>query len=460
MSRPRKNCKSKSRNGSGTVTNTIQKISRGKNRKKEMCKICTQCTDRSICDNRKGNKKCKKCLECVDKNCDRFYIYDKIKAFSSRASGKRQYIGQFETKKEAQTSIIKKENGGFINKSNITLLQILEKNNEERLRANNINENTYSRNKSVQKQIEKYGLGNKKIQKITSQEVQDIFNEMTTSYSQSSIEKIKYELNSAFKYAIRYKYLTDNPLQDIMTVYSEISTKSARPFNINEQNQLLDYLENSTLLTDIRSKMDSITFKNIVRLAFISGQRIGEILALKYDDVDFDRETFSISKTITRNTKGKFIVGNKTKNSKKRIHNREGDNREISFHIATGNEIRDIFLEQIEHSKKFLENNEHFVFCNINGTFITPSQVTTTLKNICRKLHIQLNNEKGCYIHQARHSFVTRCLEAGMRIDTIAKLIGDTVEQVRKTYAHILPQFENEELELLHTYYKNKNIKI
>ena len=39
MSRPRKNCKSKSRNGSGTVTNTIQKISRGKNRKKEMCKI-------------------------------------------------------------------------------------------------------------------------------------------------------------------------------------------------------------------------------------------------------------------------------------------------------------------------------------------------------------------------------------------------------------------------------------
>ena len=71
--------------------------------------------------------------------------------------------------------------------------------------------------------------------------------------------------------------------------------------------------------------MDDITFRNIVKISFACGQRIGELLALQtgFDkkgytsDIKFDKKCFSISKTITRD-KGKYVLGNSTKNSKKR----------------------------------------------------------------------------------------------------------------------------------------------
>ena len=196
----------------------------------------------------------------------------------------------------------------------------------------------------------------------------------------------------------------------------------------------------------------------------IQVKEFGEILALQigYDkkhytsDIDFEKEYFIISKTITRK-KGKFILGDSTKNSKKRRRKGLPVSRNIDFNIAPPKVIENILKEQIEHSKNNPNNTQHFLFCNYDGTFINHSKVTTTFKKICRKLHIQEDNPKGCHIHQARHSFVTRCLEAGLKVETIAELIGDNVEQVQKTYAHILKRFKDDELNKLHQYYENNN---
>lgn len=466
--RPRKDerIKRKSRKGSGTVTVKTQKIDRKENRLSKMCKICSECKDRTICNNRVGTKKCSKCLECKGKDCDRFYVYSPHTALSSAKGGnKRKYLGRFENTNEAQESINKAKNGGFIETSQVTLFEILKKKNCEKLKANLIIKNTDDRNESTRNKMNKYGLGNKAIQKITTQDIQEYLNSLIENNSQSEIDKQLSEIKSGFSYAIKHHLIFENPCKDLTPVESKLPVKIARPFELNEQNLILEYIETNDNLTDIRSSMDSITFKNIVRLSFATGQRIGEILALQtgYDekhytsDIDFDKMIFKISKTITRENH-KFVLGNTTKNVKKRKRKGLPDYREISFNIARQDVIKNIFEEQIEHSKTFLNNKQHFLFCNNNGDFITPSQVTSTFKRICRKLHIQEDNPDGCFIHQARHSFVTRCLEAGMKVETIAELIGDTVEQVQKTYAHILKRFKEDELSKLHNYYDEKNI--
>ena len=315
--------------------------------------------------------------------------------------------------------------------------------------------------------MKKYGLADKPIQKITKDNIQDYLNSLKEGFSQSEINKHRDEIKAGFKYAIQHHLIVENPCDNITPVTSKLPTKIARAFETDEQNLLLDYINTTPSLTDIRSSMDSITFKNIVKLSFDCGQRIGEILALQtgYDqkhytsDIDFEKEIFKISKTITRDENGKFILGDSTKNSEKRRKKGLPDYREIDFDIAPENVIEDIFKEQIEHSKTFDNNTQHFLFCNRNGDFITPSQVTTTFKRICRKLHIQEDNTDGCFIHQARHSFVCRCLEAGLKVETIADLIGDTVEQVQKTYAHILKRFKKDEKSKLRDYYKNNNLR-
>lgn len=421
--RPRKDeqIKTKGRKGTGTINKCVQKNDRKERRLPKMCKICSECKDRSICNNRIGTKACEKCKKCTNKNCDRFYISIKYKAFSPQVNNTpREYLGSFDTQNEAQESINKYMNGGFVEKNNISLFDVLQGKNNIKRSANTIKSSTDDRNRAVRNRMKKSGIGDKAIQKITTKDVQDYLNSLKDIYSQSELDKQKDEANSGFNYAIKHNIVKENPVANLEKVISNKKTKKARPFELDEQLLVLDYInddKNLIKLTDIRSTMDGLTFRNIVNLAFCTGQRIGEILALQHtakkntSDINFEKKFFVISKTITTEN-NKLVLGNSTKNAEKRRRQGLPEEREVSFNIAPPNVIEDIFTSQIEHLKDFKVNPKHFLFCNSKGKFITQHQVTDTFKRICRQLHIQEDNPQGCYIHQARHSFVTRCLEA------------------------------------------------
>lgn len=307
--RPRKNeqKKKKNRNGTGTISSAPQKVAR-KKRLEKICKICSECKDKSICNNRIGTDKCEKCLKCTSTYCDRFYIYTNNRALSSAKGGKkRKYLGKYEKTEEAQDSITLAQNNGFIETSNITLFEVLEKKNINNLNANNITTGTDDRNRALRVKMRKYGLGDKKIQKITTDDIQNYLNDLKDSFSQSEIDKQKDEINSGFRFAIKNHWVASNPCDNLTPVYSTLPIRNARPFEVDEQNLILEYIETHNNLTDIRSGMDSITFKNAVRLAFNTGQRIGELLALQigYDkkhytsDINFEKKYFRISKTIS-----------------------------------------------------------------------------------------------------------------------------------------------------------------
>ena len=420
--RPRKDekTKTKGRKGTGTVTIKTQKIDRKENRLPKMCKICSQCEDRTICDNRVGTKKCKKCLDCKGKDCDRFYVYSPHTALSSAKGGKkRRYLGRYDKQEEAQDSIIQAQNGGFVEPNNITLYEVLEIKNTKNLQANVIGTGTDDRNRAVRDKMRKYGLSNKKIQKISTDEIQDYLNDLKDSYSQSEINKQTDEIKSGFKFALMNHLILKNPCDNLIPVISLLPVKNARPFELDEQIIFFDYINTHDNLTDIRSRMDSFTFRNVVKLAFATGQRIGELLALQigYDkkhytsDINLEKKYFRISKTISTDH-NKPVIKDGTKNSKKRIKKGLPPYIDISFNVASDDVIENILKEQIEHTKQNPNNKQHFLFCNADGSFLTHHQITDTFKNICRDLHIQDDNPKGCHIHQARHSFVTRCLEA------------------------------------------------
>ena len=93
-------------NGEGSIYDTIQKIKKDFDNT-NMCKICSECEDRSFCNNRQGWIKCDKCKNCKgDKTCDRFYIYKKTFAQIATKNG-RITVGNGKNKKEVNE---KKEN--------------------------------------------------------------------------------------------------------------------------------------------------------------------------------------------------------------------------------------------------------------------------------------------------------------------------------------------------------------
>ena len=58
----------------------------------------------------------------------------------------------------------------------------------------------------------------------------------------------------------------------------------------------------------------------------------------------------------------------------------------------------------------------------------------------------------------AKHTFVTRCVEAGIELIIISNIVGTTTRVLEKTYAHILLEFQNKELIKLNNYYKENEI--
>lgn len=103
--------------------------------------------------------------------------------------------------------------------------------------------------------------------------------------------------------------------------------------------------------------------------------------------------------------------------------------------------------EQIEHSKLNVANKDNLLFTKKDGTYINHSEITSIFKKICRNASVKLDLETGCAIHMTKHTCVSRMIESDMNIYAISKLVGTTVEVLRKTYAHIFDSFVEKELE-------------
>ena len=177
-------------------------------------------------------------------------------------------------------------------------------------------------------------------------------------------------------------------------------------WSIEEFNQFLSVIEN---------KEDRILFK----LLYFSGMRKGEILALKYSDINIYDNTISINKSITRNHE---LLSTKTMSS----------NRIITL---SNNIIKEIF--------ELKENNsdDQLIF---NISF-------TTLKRK-KDYYCNLSGVKQIKIHEFRHSHSIYLYLNNIPIDEIQHRLGHTnMSTTTDTYLKYLPRNEKRVIKLLNS---------
>lgn len=219
-------------NGEGSIYNTIQKSKKQFDNSK-MCPICLKCTDKSFCSNRTNWNKCQKCKECtmcLKKGiCDRFYCYNRYSAQITLDNGIRTTVAN-ETTRSA--SIEKKKNieaqiqtHSYIKKNNITLIEICEKIEKQKVESGKISPNTVSKDKYHYKYIKNWDAFNKPIQKVTYQDINDFFNSIR-HLSQGELKKIKIKISAAFMECVLNKTISypDNPMLRI-TLPISLQTK-------------------------------------------------------------------------------------------------------------------------------------------------------------------------------------------------------------------------------------------
>lgn len=187
------------------------------------------------------------------------------------------------------------------------------------------------------------------------------------------------------------------------------------------------------------------------------GARCGELGGLNYTKhIDWELERVIIERTLTKNKERKIVMGATTKTGRKNIKSNNSAIRFIPFDVFDKEQLIDILEEQIIIANNNPNNCEHLLFCKKDGTYIIPSQINQIFKRVCRKAGVKLNLVTGCNTHMTKHTFVTRAIESGMSLLTISKLVGTSVRELEKTYAHVLDKFMKVELEGLRKHLKNR----
>ena len=151
----------------------------------------------------------------------------------------------FKTREEAEkylTSIMyQKENPIYIEHNGIPLCELMKSNLNLKFDTNQISEVTYNRTMQTINQIERFPIGQEKIDEITSEELQEFMN-YHKYLSNSTIDKLFHQLGSAFKLAINRGYLTRNPMVNVLKPKSNKEDKEVRALTFEEQQAITDYL--------------------------------------------------------------------------------------------------------------------------------------------------------------------------------------------------------------------------
>ncbi len=337
----------------------------------------------------------------------------------------------FKNKKDAEdfldTIMYERDAKKYLKNHGINLIAFMKSRALTKISSNNISKAQYTRICNTIKNIESSEISKIAVNKIKDIEIQRYLNTLIEIYSNSSISKIYGELRQTFEYLYNLGFIKVNPMLGVIKPKSMKKCEKRRAMTLDEEKKFLKYLKSVTI-TECK-------YKNVFLIQLFMGLRIGEVLALNIDDIDFESNIVRVNKTLTVNENGKIICGNKPKT--------EAGFRNISINSKI---IKDLKL-QIQFVKG---NKLNLLFPNKNNKFTDARKVNKKLVETLKELGIT-----GISTHSLRHTFATRCAESGMQDVVLMEIMGHyNIDVTKNIYIDVQENFQQKEFKKIERYLK------
>ncbi len=350
-----------------------------------------------------------------------------------------------EVKQKAKDYLLKVENG-YREPQSIILNEYIEY-WLNTYKYNKIEPSSYDKLERVYNNQIKNTIGRKKIGEVTTKDIQCLIDEYanptknkTKPLAKSGLKKIIHLLNPCFKKAIQEGVIYNNPCKDVLLpIDSAILTQTKEQFALSE-------LEMQSLKEACfaRYKHGGYKYRNglILMIMLNTGIRVGEMLALEWDDINIDDKTLYINKTIQSNVK----------NRNKDIDKKTIDILKKSTKTKSG--IRFIPLNDnitflINELKKYDKENgicSQYVCCTRVGTREISRNLQRTLDNVQKKTNIA----RHVTLHTLRHSFGSALIRNGISIAVVSRLMGHAnISITYNKYIHTINEEETKAMNMV-----------
>ncbi|BDH61832.1 hypothetical protein MTP04_19620 [Lysinibacillus sp. PLM2] len=167
--------------------------------------------------------------------------------------------------------------------------------------------------------------------------------------------------------------------------------------------------------------------------------RRGEILGLKWSDIDFNKKTLSVNRSLVHVPNvGYVLTPPKTKHSKRQVPIPNFVINELIRHKNS----QDEWIELVGP----LYNDNDLVICTNTGAFQDPRNVVRVMKRI-----IKNSGVTNIRFHDIRHTHASILIDQGVDIVKISKRLGHANPRITlEVYAHLLPNSDNEIADIFH----------
>ena len=236
-------------------------------------------------------------------------------------------------------------------------------------------------------------------------------------------------IHGALEKAVELGMLVRNPCKGV--TFPEDDKEDMRVLSKDEQQRFI-------------KELDDEYYRPMLLTYLYTGLRMGECIPLTWEDIDLQKKSIRVCKKAIichdySKHEAKQVVQNfcKTKSSKRKVVITSGLVEVLKAH-------KEKMMKRVEQAgETWSESN--LVFPNTKGNMVYCRNLQSTLEKIFARAGIE-----GATMHTLRHTYATRCFEAGVDIKAISEQLGHAnVKTTYNIYVHLLEDTKEKEIDKL-----------
>jgi integrase len=262
-----------------------------------------------------------------------------------------------------------------------------------------------------------------RLSKLQPEQVQAMMNaQLEEGLSPNTVLRIRATLRRALNQAVKWGLISRNPA-------TLVDPPRAEKFRV----QPISPQEAGAILKAVADHRLSALFT----LALATGLRQGEVLGLRWEDIDFDRAVLTVNFALQRLNGERVLVEPKSKESRRSIPMPDIVVRTLRAHrhaqeqdrIAAGDAWRATGL----------------VFCTTTGGPLAATNVTNTFHRLLERASLKRRR-----FHDLRHGCASLLLVQGVSMRVVMETLGHSeIGLTMNTYSHVLPQLQREAADMM-----------